>query len=228
VAIPRIESYPMPARSPSGAGRPRWRLDPSRAALLIHDMQRYFLDFFPAGRSPTTELVANTVRARQAARRAGLPVLYSAQPGRMSRAERGLLHDLWGPGMTGEPGSSAIIDELTPGPDDVVVTKYRYSAFFRTGLAGLLSALGRDQLVVCGVFAHIGCLFTAGDALAHDIEAFLLADAVADFTLRDHLMALDYAGRRCAVTMTTDQMREAVSIRPPPAGVPAKRVPPGR
>jgi isochorismate hydrolase len=228
VAIPRIESYAMPARAPSGPDMPRWRLDPSRAALLIHDMQRYFLDFFPAGRSPTTELVANTVRARAAARRAGLPVLYSAQPGRMSRAERGLLHDLWGPGMTDDPGSRSIIDELTPGPDDIVVTKYRYSAFFRTGLAGLLSSLGRDQLVVCGVFAHIGCLFTAGDALAHDIEAFLLADAVADFNLRDHLMALDYAARRCAVTMTTDQMRDAVSGPPPHVDVPVRRVPPGR
>jgi bifunctional isochorismate lyase/aryl carrier protein len=217
----------MPARTPSGADMPRWRLDPSRAALLIHDMQRYFLDFFPAGRSPTTELVANTVRAREAARRAGLPVIYSAQPGRMSRAERGLLHDLWGPGMNDDPGSRSIIDELTPGPDDIVVTKYRYSAFFRSGLAGLLSSLGRDQLIVCGVFAHIGCLFTAGDALAHDIEAFLLADAVADFTLRDHLMALDYAARRCAVTMTTDQMRADLSPLPTHADAPARRVPPG-
>jgi bifunctional isochorismate lyase/aryl carrier protein len=216
----------MPTDPQPGAGPPRWRPDPLRAALLIHDMQRYFLNFFPPGRSPTTELIANTVQVRETARSAGLPVIYSAQPGGMSRAERGLLHDIWGPGMTDDPDDREIIAELTPGPHDFVLTKYRYSAFFRTGLAALLSSLGRDQLIVCGVFAHIGCLFTAGDAFSHDIEAFLLADAVADFSLRDHLMALDYAGRRCAVTMTTDQLREALPPIPPHVAALARRVPP--
>ena len=228
MTIPRIASYPMPTGPQPGADPARWRPDPLRAALLIHDMQRYFLDFFPPGRSPTTELVTNTVRARETARSAGLPVIYSAQPGRMSRAERGLLHDLWGPGMTGEPGSSAIIDELTPGPDDIVVTKYRYSAFFGTGLAGQLSSLGRDQLIICGVFAHIGCLFTAGDAFSHDLETFLVADAVADFSLTDHLMALGYVARRCAVPITTDRLREALAPRRSPADAPSRRVRPAR
>ncbi|RSM46505.1 hypothetical protein DMB66_49560 [Actinoplanes sp. ATCC 53533] len=218
----------MPDEAPPAAGQPRWRPDPLRSALLIHDMQRYFLDFFPPARSPTVELVANTVRARQAARSAGVPVLYSAQPGRMSRSERGLLHDIWGAGMTGEPRGGEIIDELRPAPDELVVTKYRYSAFFGTGLAGRLSALGRDQLIICGVFAHIGCLFTAGDAFSHDIETFLVADAVADFSLTDHLMALGYAAGRCAVPITTDRLREALAPRPAPAGAPSRRVRPGR
>jgi bifunctional isochorismate lyase/aryl carrier protein len=225
VTIPRIAPYPMPTGPAPGTGTLTWRPDPRRAALLIHDMQRYFVGFFPAGRSPTTELVGNIVRAREAAVAAGLPVIYSAQPGRMSRSDRGLLHDVWGPGMTDEPGDREIIDELTPGPHDVVVTKHRYSAFFRTGLAGLMSSLGRDQLIVCGVFAHIGCLLTAGDAFAHDIETFLLADGIADFSLRDHLMALDYAARCCAVTMTTDHLREALPSR---VAASARRVPPAR
>jgi isochorismate hydrolase len=223
VTIPRIAPYRMPAGPGPGAGRAAWRPDPRRAALLIHDMQRYFVDFFPPGRSPTTELVGNVARARAAANSAGLPVIYSAQPGRMSRADRGLLHDVWGPGMTDEPGHREIIDELTPGPDDRLVTKYRYSAFCRTGLAALLSSLGRDQLIVCGVFAHIGCLLTASDAFSRDIEAFLLTDAVADFTLRDHLMALDYAARCCAVTMSTDRLTAALTNA---AATP--RVPPAR
>jgi len=228
MTIPRIPSYPMPTPDQLSPGPADWRPDPDRAALLIHDMQRYFVGFFPPGRSPTAELVANLARVREAARAAGVPVIYSAQPGRVGRAERGLLHDLWGPGMSDEPGTGDIIAELTPGPDDFVVTKHRYSAFFRTGLAALLAALGRDQLIVGGVFAHIGCLFTAGDAFSHDLETFLLADAVADFSLDDHLMALGYAARRCAVTVTTDQVRAALGGRPQPAGAPARRARPAR
>jgi isochorismate hydrolase len=228
VPIPRIASYPMPDRLPPDAGQPGWRPDPRRAALLIHDMQRYFLDFFPPAGSPTVELVGNTVRVRAAARAAGVPVLYSAQPERMSRAERGLLHDLWGAGMTGEPGSAEIIGELTPAPDEPVVTKHRYSAFFGTGLAERLAALGRDQLIVCGVFAHIGCLFTAGDAFSHDLETFLVADAVADFSLTDHLMALGYAARRCAVPITTDRLRAALPPLPSRDDAPSRRARPAR
>jgi isochorismate hydrolase len=204
--IPSIAGYPMPTRAQLGEQTLRWRPDPRRAVLLVHDMQRYFVDRFPAGAAPTVDLVANTVRARQLARTHGLPVVYTAQPGRMSRADRGLLHDLWGPGMSDDPAERAIIPALAPGAGEHVVTKYRYSAFHRTDLAEHLTRLDRDQIIVCGVFAHIGCLLTAVDAYSRDIEVFLVADAVADFSLRDHLMALDYAARRCAVTMTTQEL----------------------
>jgi bifunctional isochorismate lyase/aryl carrier protein len=183
-----------------------WRADLRRCVLLIHDMQGFFVNRFIPDQSPAKELLANVGALREAAAVSGIPVRYTAQPGRMSRAERGLLHDVWGPGMTDDPASRGIVTELAPGPGDVVVTKYRYSAFHRTPLADDLAALGRDQLIVCGVFAHLGCLLTACDAYAHDIETFLVADAVADFSEADHLLALDYAARSCAVTPTTDRV----------------------
>ena len=76
-------TYAMPRSRPANLAP--WRPDPSRAAVLIHDMQRYFIDFLPAGQSPTTELTANIVAIRETARRAGVPVLYSAQPRPVSR-----------------------------------------------------------------------------------------------------------------------------------------------
>jgi bifunctional isochorismate lyase/aryl carrier protein len=213
MAIPRIRPYPVPARPATGPAG--WRPNPARAALLIHDMQRWFVDFLPPGRSPTVELLANTARLTGRARRCGMPVLYSAQPGRLPRAERGLLYDFWGPGMPPDPACREIVPELAPEPGDPVVVKRRYSAFFGTDLAARLAALGRDQLVICGVFTHIGCLATAVDALSHDIRAFLVADATADFTRRDHAAALDYAARRCAATTTTDRLLGDLAAPPP-------------
>jgi len=206
MTMPSIAPYDMPAEHELPAGPAAWRPDARRAVLLIHDMQRYFVDCFPPERSPVRELLANVDALRDAAAARGIPVRYTAQPGRMSRAERGLLHDVWGPGMTDDPGSRGIVAELAPRPADTVVTKYRYSAFHRTGLAADLAALGRDQLIVCGVFAHLGCLLTACDAYAHDIQPFLVADAVADFTEADHRMALDFAARSCAVPLTTGRL----------------------
>jgi isochorismate hydrolase len=200
MGIPGIAPYELPVPPEPVAGRPDWRLDPDRAVLLIHDMQRYFLDFFPAGRQPATGLVENIAAIRAAACAAGVPVVYTAQPGGMTPAERGLLHDFWGAGMRPSEEHRRIVPELAPGPADVVLTKWRYSAFARTDLADRMRDWRRDQLVVCGIYAHVGCLMTACDAFTRDIQPFLVADAVADFTLADHLMALDYAARLCAVT----------------------------
>ena len=223
MSIPPISPYAMPGAADLVPSAVDWRPDPARAALLIHDMQQYFVGFLPRGQSPTTELVGNIARLRSAARAAGMPVVYSVQPGGMSRAERGLLHDLWGPGMSRDPRERSVVPALAPARGDHVLTKCRYSAFFRTGLADLLTALGRDQLVVCGVFAHIGCLLTAGDAFSYGIQPFVAADAVADFTREEHLMALRYAARRCAVTMTTTRLLAALASGPPaPPARPAR------
>jgi bifunctional isochorismate lyase/aryl carrier protein len=102
--------------------------------------------------------------------------------------------------------AAAFVPPITPDPDDIVVRKRRYSAFHGTGLAARLRALGRDQVIVAGVFAHIGCLATANDAFAYDLEAFLVGDAVADFSARHHRLALDYAASRCAVVLSTDRV----------------------
>jgi isochorismate hydrolase len=204
--IPTIQPYPMPTVADLPANVASWLPDPARAVLLIHDLQRYFVDFFPAGQPPITTLLANVRRLCAVAQRCGVPVVYSAQSGPMSREVRGLLADVWGPGMGTDPSLPEIVPEAAPRPGDVVVAKVRYSAFHRTDLAEVIAAAGRDQLIVCGVYAHVGCLMTAADAFARDIEVFLVADAVADFTAADHRMALAYAARRCAVTVTTEQL----------------------
>ena len=211
MTIPPIRPYRMPQGCDRPAGGPGWRPDPRRAALLIHDMQRFFVRALPAGTSPAVPLLANIARVRDAATAHGMPVFYSTQSGGATRAERGLLHDLWGPGMRAVPDDRDIEPSLTPRAGDVVFRKTRYSAFHRTGLAPALAAAGRDQLIVCGVYAHLGCLFTAADAFAHDIAPFLIADATADFTPGEHHAALAFAARRFAVTPTTSALLTALA-----------------
>ncbi|WP_433126335.1 isochorismatase family protein [Micromonospora sp. CA-240977] len=203
MGIPPIVPYPMPGESDLPPAAVPWQLDPARAALLVHDMQRYFVDFFPDA-SPRRELVHNVSRLLGWARAEGVPVAYTAQPGAMTPAERGLLRDFWGPGMSADRDSREIIAELAPEPGDEVFTKWRYSAFARTSLGSWLARNGCAQLVVCGVYAHVGVLMTAVDAFSADVQPFLVGDAVADFTERDHHEALRYAARRCAMTVTTN------------------------
>ncbi len=203
-SLATVEPYTLPTSGDLPASTAAWSLDPRRAVLLVHDMQRYFVRPFP---EPMREqLVANCALLCERARAAGMPVGFTAQPGGMTRAQRGLLADIWGPGMRTDPADRAVIDELAPRPGDWRFTKWRYSAFARSDLLDRMRSAGRDQIVLCGVYAHVGVLMTAVDAFTNDIGPFLVADAVADFTSADHALALDYAARRCAVVTMTKEV----------------------
>ncbi|WP_164002162.1 isochorismatase family protein [Pyxidicoccus caerfyrddinensis] len=223
MALPAIAPYPMPATADLPRNKVTWTLEPRRTALLIHDMQRYFVDAFAAGQSPVSELVANIQRLRQHCASLGIPVVYSAQPGGQTPEQRGLLQDFWGPGVTTNPEQRKIIDALAPSDDDILLTKWRYSAFRKTELLELLRERGRDQLLICGIYAHIGCLQTASDAFMSDVRPFLVADALGDFSLAHHQLALSYAAQLCAVTLTTQQVVDALGARPAEEARPLNR-----
>ncbi|MFB7292246.1 isochorismatase family protein [Actinacidiphila glaucinigra] len=204
--IPPTTPYPMPTQGDLPPNIADWTVDPGRAILLVHDMQRFFLRSFPAGEAPGDALVPNAARLRERCVGLGIPVAYTAQPGGMTPEQRGLLHDFWGPGMRTDPADREVVPELAPAADDWLLTKWRYSAFFKTDLLERMRQHGRDQLVICGVYAHVGILMTAVEAFTHDIQPFLVADAVADFSESYHRMALEYAAGRCALVTTTKSL----------------------
>ncbi|MGW1147755.1 isochorismatase family protein [Streptomyces sp. NPDC002454] len=204
--IPPIAPYSMPTAGELPRNTVSWTVDTDRAVLLVHDMQRYFLRPFPLGSSPGGELLHHAALLRRRAAERGVPVAYTAQPGGMTPEQRGLLADFWGPGMRVAPADREVVEPLAPAPGDWLLTKWRYSAFHRTDLLRLMRDTGRDQLVLCGVYAHVGVLMTAVDAFTHDIQPFLVADAVADFSAEHHRLALEYAASRCAMLLTAKEV----------------------
>ncbi|MCX5077225.1 isochorismatase family protein [Streptomyces sp. NPDC060334] len=209
MALPAIAPYALPTAADLPANRVDWSIDPDRAVLLVHDLQNYFLSSFDTTSEPVTGLLRQVSRLREEAIRADVPIFYTAQQGGQSAEERGLQQDFWGPGLPLDPEAEAIASAVSPGPGDTVLTKWKYSAFVRTDLLERLRALGRDQLVITGVYAHIGVLMTACDAWMQDVQAFVVADAVADFSAQEHRMALEWAAGRCAYVTTTDRVCEA-------------------
>lgn len=109
--------------------------------------------------------------------------------------------------------------ELAPDASGAVLSAWRYSAFFGSGLERHLRSLGRDQLVICGAYAHLSCVTTAVDAFSHNLEVFLAADAVADFSAHEHRAALAWAASCCAVVKpTADLTAELLGAARTPRG----------
>lgn len=215
MALPKIAPYSY--REQKHQNRVNWRVDPARAALLVHDMQRYFVRAFELERDgqplPDAQIniaIANIRRLLDAAHAANIPVYYTAQPPRQNPADRRLLTDFWGDGLQDDENAQ-ILDELAPTEADTVLTKWRYSAFVRSPLEEQLKDLGRDQLIIGGIYAHIGCLTTALEAFMRDIQPFMVADALADFTEKEHRMACEYASGRCARVLNTAEVLENIN-----------------
>lgn len=187
-----IPAYELP-RFRSGGPGDRWQVESQSAALLVHDMQDYFVNAFePPLR---TALVDGVARAISWARQAKVPVMYTAQPGSMSPDERGLLSDFWGTGMARRANDISIVDRVRPDGSEPVFTKWRYSAFVGNGLEWALRRQGIHNLVIAGVYASVGILATALDAFNKDIRPFVISDCVADFDANGHTAALDYVAR---------------------------------
>ncbi|WP_223884599.1 isochorismatase family protein [Micromonospora craniellae] len=201
--LPRICPYFIPTGFDLHRARVGWKPDPARAVLLVHDMQNYFLAPFGIA---DQALAARVVRNIGMLRECGIPVVYTAQPGGQTPAERGLQQDFWGDGPPDDPRALAIVDALTPAAGDLRLTKRRDSAFAGTVLADLLG--DRDQLIITGVYAHAGVLATAQDAFMRDIQAFVVADAVADFSPAHHREALRRVSDRCGVVGTAAEIAE--------------------
>ena len=208
--LPTIAPYELPPESELPASRARWTLAQDRAALLVHDMQAYFVEAFQPGSAPIAPAIANLAKLAQQCRKAGIPVFYTAQIGAQEPHDRGLQGHLWGPGMRHAPEHEQIVAPLAPQDGDIVLVKHRYSAFQRSNFAELLRARGRDQLLIGGVYAHIGCQCTATEAFQRDIEPFFVADALADFSREWHDAALAHVADCSGAVLSTQQALEHI------------------
>jgi nicotinamidase-related amidase len=166
-------------------------LDPQRSALLIIDMQRFFLD--PA--SPTFTCgglaVLPTVKSLAARfRDAGRPVIFTRHVHHAGDLDSGIMGWWWeGKCIEGSP-ESEIHTDLAPLPGEKVVFKHRYSAFYNTDLETVLRCLGVGDLVITGVMTNLCCESTARDAYYRDYRVFFLADGTATINEEMHLASL--------------------------------------
>lgn len=190
--------------------QPEWVVDASRAALIVHDMQTYFLDRFRAISDPVNTLKKNAINLVETARSVGVPVFYTTQPGSMTPTQRGLLSAFWGEGMQARPEHRDVWSPIAPASDSEMVTKWRYSAFFGNDLPQQLERLGIGQVIIMGIYGHVGILGTAMESYSRDYETFLVSDAIADFSKDEHIRTLVQAGSTCAAVCSTATISESL------------------
>ncbi len=167
------------------------QLNPSRSALLVIDMQRFFLN--PASPSFTCGGVAilpNLIKLIQAYRTKHLPVIYTRHVHHPGMLDAGIM-GWWWQGMCKEgTPESEVHPDIAPLPGEKEILKHRYSSFYNTDLETILRCLKVEDLVICGIMTNMCCESTARDAYYRDYRVFFLADATGSITEEMHLASL--------------------------------------
>lgn len=153
-------------------------LDP-RTALIVVDLQAGTV------RNPTVhpidEVVANATTLLAAFRERGLPVVIANVDGTAAgRTEYGGKASAWPAEM------SALIVEVVPAPDDIVVTRRAWSVFAGTDLDARLAAAGVTQVVLVGLATSFGIESTARDAYDAGYNVVVAVDAISDMRAEAH------------------------------------------
>lgn len=210
MAINRIMDYTVPSIGELTPNKVNWSIIKEDVVLLIHDMQRYFTDAYDKQGTLYQQTVNNIKTIKEECKKYGIPVIYSAQPENQTAEQRGLLLDFWGSGIPGGNGKQDIISELKPDGDDIIITKWRYSVFENTDLEELMKKMGKNQMLITGIYTHIGCLTTSVNASMKDIKPFVISDATCDFSAEKHKMALEYISQLTGMVINTGSLINAL------------------
>ena len=153
-----------------------------KPALILIDFVEAYFDPACALYAGVDDALASALRVRAAARRKGVPVIYTnvvyhplaLNGGRFYQKARPLENFLAGCPMGAWPQGVA------PAEDELVVSKQYPSAFFGTSLASTLTSWGTDSLILTGLTTS-GCVrATCVDTCSHGFIPIVVREACGD------------------------------------------------
>jgi ureidoacrylate peracid hydrolase len=192
-------------------------IDAGRTALIVVDMQNYFVaEGFPLEVPLARAIVPNINRAAKAMRAAGGTVLWVQTTAAGALEHWGNLHKHM---LTPERSRTRLesLDEAADGfklyPElealaaDLRIKKIKYSAFI-TGSSDIdaqLRSRGIETLLVTGTVTNVCCESTARDAMMLDYRVIMLSDGNASLTDEEHAASLNNFMIFFGDVMSTDE-----------------------
>ena len=172
----------------------KWKFQRDRSVLMVIDMQN---DFVLDGGIMQVKEAKNQLpkikRLIGKCRELGVPVIYTIQETDpvFCALEVASFPPLKEAGMRKGTSGIQIVDELAPEPDEMIIQKRRFSAFYQTDLELVLrnirgSVCPVDTVIICGTVTNICCESTARDAYFRDYKVVFGTDICSANTPESH------------------------------------------
>ncbi len=151
-----------------------------KTALLVMDMQTMIL----ANYSDNSEIIQKIQSCISKARTNQIPVIYVGLGFRPGFPEvnknNSFFSGLKNLAKTLDKNMTQIVNDLTPLPGDIIVTKKRFSAFTGSDLHMILQAGHIEHLILTGVATSGVILSTFTEAIDKDYQVTVVSDACKD------------------------------------------------
>ncbi|HET9707486.1 MAG TPA: isochorismatase family cysteine hydrolase [Gemmatimonadales bacterium] len=166
------------------------------------------------------QIVRPLARLLEAARRAGVPVVYATDAHTPADSEL----RKWPPHSMAGTWNAEIVPDVAPLPGDVVIGKQTYSPFLTPAFERELGRRGIKRLYVTGLHTDCCARHTSGDAFQRGYDLVWVTDALQAFTDEAHRAGLEYFKAWYATDperqlRTVDEVVAEWSAGPDPAAV---------
>jgi len=162
-------------------------LEPNKTALIIVDMQKDFA--YPDGKLyvPGSEKIIPSIKKLlDRARANGVRVVYTQD----WHPENSPEFKIWPKHCVAGSRGAEIVDELEPKPNELIIRKETYDAFYKTELERHLKEASIENVIVTGVVANICVLHTAGSAALRGFKIVLPVDCTVALNDFDYQLTL--------------------------------------
>jgi nicotinamidase-related amidase len=188
------------------------KLDRAKTALVVIDLQRGIVAMPSAPRS-SAEVVSRAAQMAKAVRASGgTVVLVRVTPSLDQKDSLKPITDA--PVLPGgrplTPEFSELVPELKPEPNDIVITKRQWGAFYGTELDLQLRRRGIDTIILCGISTSIGVESTARDAYERGYNQVFVEDAMAAREAAEHVHTSRSLFPRIGRVRTTEDVLAAL------------------
>jgi len=184
--------------------------NPEKSALLILDMQSYFLEPSAHAFIPSAEaIVPGLTQLASTYFGLDLPVIFTQHLN--STQDAGSMATWWIDIIKIEDPLAAIIPDFDYS-NRYVIRKTQYDAFYQTDLEKHLTSRDVSQVVVSGVMTHLCCETTARSAFMHGFEVFFLIDGTATYNKEHHLATLLNLSHGFATPILVSQVQVALNV----------------
>lgn len=182
------------------------KFSPKGSALLVIDMQRYFLEKTSHAYLPSTKNIVTNVRSLvDAYHDRSLPVIFTRHA-HLPHGDSGAMGRWWGDLIREGDTGSELSPEMGAFPRDPIIRKSKYSAFVGTELEETLRSRRVSSIVITGVMTHLCCESTARDAFMRDLDVFFVIDGTASETQDLHVSSLKTLTDGFAIPVTTREV----------------------
>ena len=176
----------------------------ANSALLIIDMQRYFLcpsshAFLPAAPA----IIPNINALISVFKKADRPIYFTRHAN--SAQDAGQMAVWWQELLTHDHPLGNIETTLHFHRDPII-EKSQYDAFFNTDLESRLVQSNTKQLVITGIATHLCCESTARSAFVRGFAIFITIDGTATLNRELHFASLNGLAHGCAVPVLTGDL----------------------